>query len=136
MAAARRSDRAYPPADRGGRTDDTKIDGLEELIQELTRALKSLGTSFTATLAARFDDAKIDKLEKLLREQNVSTNEALNNLSVAVARVEERLDAFGEKTAENKKEIDGVKANQRWAALAIIGAFVTSVANFFFRGGD
>ena len=82
--------------------------------------------------ARRIDDTKIDKLESLIRDQG----ETLNALAVAFARVEARLDSLAEKLAENKKEIDGVKATQRWAALAIIGAFLTSAVNFFFRGGN
>ncbi|MDR1451371.1 MAG: hemolysin XhlA family protein [Helicobacteraceae bacterium] len=102
MAAARRSDRAQSARSegyRGGRIDDTKIDGLEK---------------------------KIDGLEELVREQS----ESFNDMRVSVARIEVRLDALN----DNKKEIDGVKANQRWAVLAIVGAFLTGVVNFFFRG--
>jgi tRNA(Phe) wybutosine-synthesizing methylase Tyw3 len=80
----------------------------------------------------RIDDTKIDKLETLVAAQN----ETLYELKIGMARVEEKLNSHADKTEENKKEIEGVKNGQKWLVLTVVGALISSVVNFFFRGGN
>jgi hypothetical protein len=82
--------------------------------------------------ARRIDDTKIDRLEQMISEQG----RTLGDLLVVTARIDERLKSQDERIIAEQKQIDGIKNNQRWAALAIIGAFVSSAVNFFFRGSN
>ncbi|MDR2152764.1 MAG: hypothetical protein LBO72_08085 [Helicobacteraceae bacterium] len=84
--------------------------------------------------ARRIDDVKIDELKELVREQTQATNEALGDLRVSIARVEERLIAHTERSTNDRKEIESVKTAQRWVVFTVLGALLTSIVNFFFRG--